>query len=129
MAARLYSTLFGPGNLGGTIGLMIASMVLGVHYSLESPEINLECFRYLLFGVASGWAGGFIGGMKARDELLREEWENSRWLVGLLGGAVVGGFLSAFIWDLWLFVAASTGGAFGGFLDAVVHRGHLEEGD
>ena len=129
MIARIWSALFGPGNLGGTTGLVVSALVLGAHYSAELSKMEFVFWKYTLFGCAMGWAAGAIGGFTARHEFLREDWVDCRWLVGFCAGAVVGGFLVAILCDLWFFIAVTAGGAIGGLLDVIVHRGRLEEGE
>jgi hypothetical protein len=130
-----FAWLFAPPWLGGNLGLFSGAGVAGAVLAPYSSEWNSAHWWQILLAGGCGWFGGCIGSMTARDWLLREDWVNCRWLVGLCAGGAVGIFfavhaLIAFqLWDLSVLLGGVAGGSFGGFLDALFHRNVLEEGE
>ena len=80
------------------------------------------------FGICSvaGYFGGGIGSLMGRDELLREDLERYRPLVGLVTGCMIGALGGALFCDGWIALAGAIGGSIGGLTDTIIHRKILE---
>jgi hypothetical protein len=128
MKEFVWEYCFGPGALGGTIGLISAAGIFLVFCYCAIASIDNMVFG-ILAGSACAWAGGMLGGVTARHEELRPDWELFRGTVGFISGAIVGGYFAAHLCNLWVFLVGVIGGSLGGLADAVVHRATLEEGD
>jgi hypothetical protein len=124
-----FTWLVGPGSLGGNVGLVSGTAAAWAALMVFSDIAGLTLWLLTLLAGGCGWFGGFVGGLTARDEYLREDWSRCRGLVGLLMGGLAGAFFAMDLCNSVVFVGGGVGGALGGLADALVHRNTLEECD
>jgi hypothetical protein len=89
--------------------------------------LDKPLFYRVFWSLASGFVGGGIASVTARDAYLSSSWASHRAFVGLVVGALVGTAAGLLFGDFWMGLAGGLGAAVGGLIDALVYGETLEE--
>lgn len=122
-----FGWLIGPLHLAQNLALVISASVLLAYYWALMPAWALPLFCQVFFGLASAFMGAGIASATARDAYLGPGLAACRPLVALLVGASIGIITGLYFGDSWLTLASASGGAIGGFADALFNSETLED--